>query len=144
MTVYEYRLEIAPPNSTSPSELAAQLLAGDEKPVRTIRLPTLSDCVAHFSTGDRDKADSLAIGTILEVTAKRTSDSVLMKFNYTTASLTPHDVAGSNPRVIDSTVQGVYSFQLGEPVLLGGLTASDGFYLVATVTEPTCSQQEQD
>lgn len=36
----------------------------------------------------------------------------------------------------DSTVQGTYSFQLGEPALVGGLTARNGFYLVLTVTEP--------
>ncbi len=158
VTVYEYRAEIAPSPGASPSEIVAQLLEGDAKPIRTIRLPTLSDCMAHFSAseriyvsqrssngeGDRDEPNPLEIGTILQVTAKRTSASVLMDFNYTTSSLTTEDVAGSSPRVKESTVQGTYSFQLGEPVLVGGLTASDGFYLVATVTEPSPGRQAKD
>src|SRR6056297_2908248 len=158
VTVYEYRADIAPSPSSSPGEIVAQLLKGDAKPVRTIRLPTLSDCVARFSAGeriyvsqrasnsegDRGEPGPLKIGTILQVTAKRTSASVLMEFNYTTSSLTTEDVAGSSPRVKESTVQGTYSFQLGEPVLVGGLTATEGFYLVVTVTEPTPGRQAKD
>ncbi len=84
------------------------------------------------------------IGTMLEVTAKRKSASVLMEFSYTTTSLTTEDRAGSSPRVKELTVQSSYSFQLGEPVLVGGLTATDGFYLVATVTEATPGRQAKD
>lgn len=156
VTVHEYRVEIAPSPTTSASEIVAQLLQGDAKPVRTIRLPTLSNCVAHFSTvervhmsqralngeDDRDEPDS--IGTMLQVTAKRMSATVLMELSYTTSSLTTEDALGTGPRVKESAVQGSYSFQLGEAVLVGGLTASDGFYLVAIVTEATPGRQAKD
>lgn len=137
VTVYEYRAEIAPSPNTSASEIVAQLLGG-AKPVRTIRLPTLSGFQAQISAVERsegrDEPVMPKIGTMLEVTAKRTSDSVLMEFSYEKTSLTTEDGPAISPRVKQLTVQSSYSFQLGEPVLVGGF---DGFYLVATVTEAT-------
>ena len=155
VTLVEYRAEISPSPDASPSEILAQLRELKVTPVRTIRLPTLSDCTAAFRAGDRigipqessDREDELVfveVGTILQLTAKRTGESVLMEFDYTTSRLTNNDDAGANPHVKESTVQATYSFQLGKPVLVGGLTADDGFYLVATVTEPTSKSATND
>lgn len=158
VTLVEYPAEIAPTPNASSSEIVDQLLNGDTQPVRTIRLPTLSNCVALFRAGERigipqraSNGDAgghepvfVQVGTILQVTAKRTSSSVLMEFDYTTSRLSNEDFAGSSPRVKESTVQGTFSFKIGEPVLVGGLTASDGFYLVATVTEATPLSQTKD
>ncbi|TWU60572.1 Bacterial type II and III secretion system protein [Rubripirellula tenax] len=150
VTVCEYRAEIDEDASSSPSEIVALLTEGDAKPARTIRLSTLSDCVSQFRSSERIRLPVLAsdgdgvsqrweqieIGTILKVTAKRSSDSVAMTIDYTSSSLANDDVAASSPLVKERTIQGTYSFQFGEPVLVGGLTSGDGFYLVATVSQP--------
>ncbi len=150
VTVREYRTDVPPSPGTSSAEVARRFLEGESEPVRTIRMPTIDNCEAHFSNGERiylpqltssGKADRgevrpVAVGTIFQVTAKRTSKTVLMQFNYTTSSLVNENAADSIPRVKETTVQGTYSFQLGEPVLIGGLTESNGIYLIATVTVP--------
>ena len=138
VTVCEYQLTNAPSATASSSEIASQLTNGDEKPVRVIRMPTLSDTVFDFREFDRIylTEEPLMVGTNLQVTVSRSSNSVVMQFNYENSKLASENVAESTPRVTERSVQGNYSCQLGEPFLVGDLSADEKFCLVVTVTEP--------
>tara|TARA_R110002049_G_scaffold72490_2_gene187159 strand:- start:180021 stop:180548 length:528 start_codon:yes stop_codon:yes gene_type:complete len=154
VTVAEYRATLDPSPNQSTKELIASLLEGGEAPVSTIRLPTLSNCEAVFSSGARVKGpavttgggseegrrESLQVGTILQLTAKRTSSTVLMQYNYTHSSLPLKELTGALPRLSEVTAQGTYEFTLGEPVLFSGLSGDGDVQLIITVTDPAMDE----
>ncbi|QDT09341.1 hypothetical protein K239x_12870 [Planctomycetes bacterium K23_9] len=80
----------------------------------------------------------------MQFTTQRKSSDILMQLDYTTASLADKCKVGAQPSVRNVTAQGTYSFKLGEPVLVASLTATDGFYLIATVTEPAPWSEPND
>ncbi|MEM1069841.1 MAG: hypothetical protein AAGI63_13150 [Planctomycetota bacterium] len=91
----------------------------------------------RIAIGDKskDKTEFLEVGTIIRLRAKITDEKVLVDFDYTALKLEESDTENAAVRLNETTLQTVTEMKIGEPVLLGGANAKNGFYLVATISK---------
>ncbi|MEM8671297.1 MAG: hypothetical protein AAGG48_27495 [Planctomycetota bacterium] len=143
LKIDEYKIGDTLRQTKTSSEILEQLLKKDVVPARTFHVRSYDETEAFVQVGERiaigdkpkDKTEFLEVGTIIRLRAKITDEKVVVDFDYTALKLAESDTENAAVRLNETTLQTVTEMKIGEPVLLGGANAKNGFYLVATISK---------
>ena len=140
--VDEYNLDEAPASTTSSSQILKRLLDKKVSPNRTFHFLAYGETESFVRVGERvaikddnGSVEFMEVGTVIRMRARLTDDKLIMDFDYTASRLAESERKDANVRITEKTIQTVTELKVGEPALMGGVTAKDGFYLVVTVSE---------